>query len=68
MNRHEWEGKTYTTPELARHLGLKYTTLQMRILNGWPKEHWCDPVQWGGKRRGSDYVKRSTRRKDYYGY
>ena len=34
----EYQGRTWTVAELARHLGMKYITLSMRLRKGWPVE------------------------------
>lgn len=33
-----YQGRTWTVAELARHAGLKYITLSMRLRKGWPVE------------------------------
>jgi len=34
----EYEGRTWTIAELARHAGIKYITMSMRLRKGWPVE------------------------------
>ena len=34
----EYQGRTWTIAELARHAGIKYITMSMRLRKGWPVE------------------------------
>jgi hypothetical protein len=43
------DGKTL--PEVASELGVKYSTLRMRIRAGWPRESWgCTPQELGTRK------------------
>ena len=49
----EYDGRQWTVAELARHLGMKYITLRMRLRKGWSVERAVAPV-----RRWRTYVYR----------
>src|SRR5262245_5149175 len=40
--------------------GIRWLTLRNRIVSGWPKENWFDPVTNGGDRRSSAFQSKSA--------